>query len=370
MFEDADYVIVGGGVVGLSVAFGLLGLGRRVAVIDGEDDALRASRGNFGLVWVQSKGLREPRYAAWSQRSAGLWAEFARELAADGHDVALRQDGGFDHHLSEASLEAKVQAYAGLRDALGGDYPFEVLRGNALRREEPAVGPRVVGTILHHQDGHVNPLRLLRALADQVRRRGGRVETGRQVELIMPEAGGFALSDGKGWQARASKVVLCAGLGSAKLGPQLDFRAPLRPQRGQVMVTEPLAPLLRRPSGTVRQVDEGGVQIGDSQEEVGFDDRETLEVTAGIAARAIAVYPALARARMVRSWAALRVMSPDGLPIYQRSPSHPGAFLVTCHSGVTLAAAHARLLPLWLEQHADAPDLEVFGEARFPLSTP
>jgi glycine/D-amino acid oxidase-like deaminating enzyme len=56
------------------------------------------------------------------------------------------------------------------------------------------------------------------------------------------------------------------------------------------------------------------------------------------------------------------------LPIYQESRTMPGAFLVTCHSGITLSAAHARLLPDWLERGATAPDLEVFGEDRFALS--
>jgi glycine/D-amino acid oxidase-like deaminating enzyme len=60
-------------------------------------------------------------------------------------------------------------------------------------------------------------------------------------------------------------------------------------------------------------------------------------------------------------------MSPDGLPIYQQSTEMPGAYLVTCHSGVSLAAAHACLLPDWLEGTAAAPDLEVFREDRFAV---
>ena len=64
-----DYAIIGGGVVGLSVAWGLLRRGHKVVVLDGSDGSFRASRGNFGLVWVQSKGLDRPEYARWSQRS-------------------------------------------------------------------------------------------------------------------------------------------------------------------------------------------------------------------------------------------------------------------------------------------------------------
>jgi len=101
---------------------------------------------------------------------------------------------------------------------------------------------------------------------------------------------------------------------------------------------------------------------------VGRDDRVTQPGLSGLAAEAIAAYPALARAQLVGSWGALRSLSPDGLPIYQESPEMPGAFLVTCHSGITLAAAHARLLPDWLERTTAAPDLEVFSEDRFAVS--
>ncbi len=364
---ESDYAIIGGGVVGLAVAFGLLGLGRRVLVLDGDDGAFRASRGNFGLIWVQGKGLGAPAYARWTRRSAAEWPAFAAELEQDaGCGLALRQSGGFDFFLDEAALAARASRLSALKDALGGDYPFEVLGNNALKREEPAIGPRVAGAILHAEDGHVNPLRLLRTLAGQVRVRGGTVRTGTTVTGVSPQGGGFRLATDAG-EVAAERVVLCAGLGAATLGPSLGFRAPVRPQRGQVMITERLPPLMRRPSAILRQVDEGGVQIGDSNEEVGPDDRDTLAVTAAIAHRAVQVYPALARARVVRSWGALRVMSPDGLPIYQRSPTVPGAFLVTCHSGITLAAAHARLLPRWLESRDDAPDLEAFGEQRFAL---
>src|SRR5690606_3569053 len=77
---ESDYAIVGGGVVGLAVAYGLLGLGRRVTVLDEGDGAWRASRGNFGLIWVQGKGLDAPAYARWTRRSAAAWKDFAAEL--------------------------------------------------------------------------------------------------------------------------------------------------------------------------------------------------------------------------------------------------------------------------------------------------
>ncbi len=365
---ETDYAIIGGGVVGLSLAWGLLRRGRTVTVLDGDDGSFRASRGNFGLVWVQSKGMNQPRYARWSQQSAAIWAEFAAELGSNtGQNVPLEQRGGYDLHFSEETLEAKAAQYETLKAKLGGDYPYEVLGHNALRKEEPHIGPKVVGAILHYQDGHANPLRLLMALAADVRRMGGRVLTGKTVTGVT-KPDGFRVACADGTMVGAGKVVLSAGLGAAELGPRMGFRAPVRAQRGQVLITEKLPKLINRPSLIARQVDEGGIQIGATNEEVGLDDRVTQPGLSGLAARAVAAYPALAKAQLLRSWGALRVLSPDGLPIYQESATMPGAFLVTCHSGITLAAAHARLMPDWLEGSDVAPNLEVFSEDRFAVS--
>lgn len=366
---SSDYAIIGGGVVGLSVAYGLLKRGKRVTILDEGDDAFRASRGNFGLVWVQGKGIGAPHYARWTRRSAKAWRGFADELrAGSGRDLALRQDGGYDIHLDEDGLAQRLAQYEALKAELGGDYPYEVLGHNALKKEEPGIGERVAGAILHHDDGHVNPLRLLKALAGETRRLGATLHTNSRVVAAEHCGGEFRVTTAAGATHTAAKVVIAAGLGAMELGPKFGFRAPVRPQRGQILITEKLPKLMNRPSGTVRQVDEGGVQIGDSKEEVGLDDRDTLDTTAQIAARAIQIYPALRKAKLVRGWGALRIMSPDGLPIYQQSKSMPGAYLITCHSGITLAAAHARFLPDWLEGREGIPDLEAFSEERFPVS--
>ena len=113
---------------------------------------------------------------------------------------------------------------------------------------------------------------------------------------------------------------------------------------GSPVVTEKTAPFLHYPMGTIRQTDEGGVMIGDSQEDRGFDTIVGQPVISVMAERAVRTFPRLAGLNVVRTWSALRVMSPDGFPIYDQSRSHPGAFLVTCHSGVTLAANHVLTL--------------------------
>lgn len=365
---EAEFAIIGGGIVGLSLAYGLLKRGKSVCIWDEGDSAFRASRGNFGLVWVQSKGLHKPAYAQWTRASARAYRSFADEIeTVSGLPLNLQQDGGYIIHMSEDSLDADRKLYEGLRNRLGGDYPFEVMGHNALKTEEPNIGPKVAGALYCREDGHVNPLRLLRGLTIAVRQLGGTVRTGHRVTDVQPQSAGFTITDQNNTTMVAEKVVLAAGLGAMTLGPQLGFTAPIRPQQGQIIITEKLPKLMNRPNVEVRQVDEGGIQIGASSAEVGLNDREDVATVAGLAAHAVDMFPKLARARMLRSWAALRIMSPDGLPIYQRSVRHPGAFFVTCHSGITLAAAHAGVLGDWLTDSAEQPDLTAFGEDRFDV---
>lgn len=94
MDHEFETAIVGGGVVGAAIGYGLAKLGRRVIIIDGADDALRASRTNFGLIWVQGKGDEYPAYHRITRQSAELWPGFASELKElTGVDVEYRRNG-------------------------------------------------------------------------------------------------------------------------------------------------------------------------------------------------------------------------------------------------------------------------------------
>jgi glycine/D-amino acid oxidase-like deaminating enzyme len=145
----------------------------------------------------------------------------------------------------------------------------------------------------------------------------------------------------------------------------VGLEAPVKPVRGQILVTERVQPFLRYPSLHVRQTGEGVVQIGDSKEDVGLDDGTTLAQLARISERAMRCFPLLKHVNIVRTWGALRVMSPDGFPIYQASTACPGAFVVTCHSGVTLASQHAGPLADWIRGGTEPADISSFKAERF-----
>lgn len=361
---DHDVVVVGGGVVGMSLAHGLARHGRGVTVLDEGDVAHRASRGNFALVWVQGKGFTMPRYAEWTLRSAELWSQFAVQLRGlTGIDVAYESRGGFNVCLDAVELEQRATRHARLHGQLAHVPVFEVLDRAALKAKLPAIGPDVVGGTYCAADGHVNALRLFGALHEAAALQGVAYQPNAAVGSIEPNALGVSILTNLG-EIRARAIVLAAGLGNARLAPMVGLDAPVRPQRGQVMVTEKVSHFLDYPLGTVRQTDEGGVMIGDSKEEVGFDNGSDSRVLGMIADRAVRTFPLLAAARVVRSWGALRVMSPDGNPVYDHSGRLP-AYLVTCHSGVTLAAIHAAVLAPHIADGSWSEELAPFSTRRF-----
>ena len=338
-----DVAVVGGGLLGASIAWGLARLGERVVVLDEGDVARRASRANFALVWVQGKGAGLPAYARWSVAASRQWPHFAEALREQtGLDVHYRRPGGFHICLSEQEMDARRrlidQMYA---EGAPNDYGFEMVGREDLEKVLPEIGPEVMGASYTPHDGHVNSLRTFRALHAGLHAFGADYRPGQPVDRIeaLP-GGGFVLHTQEG-RIEAAKVVLAAGNGNARLAPQVGLFAPMSPTRGQVIVTERVRPFLHHPLGTLRQTDEGTIMIGDSKEDI-LDDRETrIPVTTVMADRARRTFPLLNRLNVVRTWSGIRVMTRDGFPIYDQSESAPGAFVACCHSGVTLASLHA-----------------------------
>jgi len=364
-----DAVVIGGGLVGAALSYGLARRGLAVAMLDEGDLALRASRGDFGLVWVQGKGLGQPEYARWSRRASVQWPEFAAELAdLTGVDSVYSRPGGLLVALSEAELAGYVEMLETLRREAGNDgYDYELLDHRALSERLPGVGPEVPGATYCPYDGHANPLRLLRALHAGFVAKGGRYFPEQAAQRIEAHDGGFRVHT----EARVfdgARVVVAAGLGSPKLGAAVGLAVPVVPLQGQLMVTERSAPRFDLPTNLVRQTNEGSFLLGYSQEDLGFDIGTHAPTLRDIAWRCSRAFPFLRDLRVVRAWGALRIMTPDGFPVYAQSVSHPGAFAVTCHSGVTLAANHALDVGGWIADGAIPAEQACFGLERFDVS--
>lgn len=368
--QSADVIVVGGGIFGSAIGYGLLRHGLDVVVLDEGDAALRAARGNFGLVWVQSKGLGVQRYQEWSRESAHLWTDFADALRVEtGIDVAYRNSGGVDLLLGEAEVEERRRFIGKMRNQAGpAGFECEIIGRDDLQRMLPGVrlGDALAGASFCRHDGDANPLLLLRALHAAIRGLGGRYITDSRVESIIHDGGAFVARTATG-AFTAPKILLAAGHGAPRLGEMVGLAIPIRPQRGQVLITERIAPMLPISTTPVRQTNEGTIQIGNSKEDVRFDDGTTLEAVSRMARRAVQFFPRLAGVRLVRNWGCIRVLTPDGAAIYDESASHPGAYVATSHSGVTLAAINARHVAHWIATGATEPGFELFSARRFDV---
>ncbi|HEV2675147.1 MAG TPA: FAD-binding oxidoreductase [Aliidongia sp.] len=365
-----DIVVIGAGTVGAAIAYGLALRGEHVLLLDGDDGDFRAARANFGLVWLQGKGLGMPAYQGLTRRSIGMWRGFAEELEGRSDTgLCYEQNGGLAFCLGADAFEARQAVLRRLHNQWdGGEPDWEMVDRSGLERLLPKVtlGPDVTGASFGHRDGHANPLRLLAALHAAVIQLGGLVRSNARVNGIDGAGADFRLAIGDE-VISAPRIVIAAGLGTQALARQVGLDVPLRPERGQILVTERLDPLLPLPGGGLRQTADGTVMIGATNEDVGYNLSTTGAAAAHLSRTAIRIIPALAGAGLVRQWAGLRVLTPDSYPIYTQSVSHPGAFVAVCHSGVTLAAFHAGVLATAIAAGALPDDLSPFHQSRFDV---
>ena len=267
--------------------------------------------------------------------------------------------------LSEEEFSKRAQRMAQLHVEAGEtNFQYEMLDHAGLKKLIPSIGPEVVGASFTPYDGHANPLYTLRALHAALIKHGGTYVPNIKVERIDAAPNSFCITAG-GVTYAASRLVLGAGLGNNPLGKLVGLSVPVRPSRGQIIVTERVQPVLPMPTLMIRQTVEGTLMIGESREDAGFDDTTSPEIMRTLAERAVKTFPFLRNTRIVRTWAALRVMAPDGLPIYEQSSEYPGAFVCTCHSGVTLAAAHALHYAGYVMEGALPAELARFSTQRF-----
>jgi len=268
-----DALVIGGGLVGSAVAFGLRQQLDHVAVLDEGDIAFRASRGNFGLVWVQSKGMGMPAYGHWTMSSQQLWPQLAGLLHdLTGLDVGLEQRGGLHPVLTEEEYEHRIRFMNELLGQPGMvQYDWKMLDRKELADLVPGIGPEVLGATWTAVDGVANPLKMLRALHTAFDRQRVDYLPLHPVADIALRQCVFEMSTPHG-KIQSHKVVLASGLSNQALGKQVGLEVPVRPQRGQIIVLERTQRILQTPFTTLRQTDEGSWLIGDSQEEAGYAD--------------------------------------------------------------------------------------------------
>lgn len=361
--------------MGAASGLGLTMAGASVLMVDKVSKIQNASRANFGLIWSQSKGSGNRPYARLSERAVRNFAEFAKTLEEEtGVDVELRHGAGLIVSLGDEEFHNRKETIEKMHreaEADGAKHPSRIVDRKELQElvGKITLGPEVMGGSFSPIDGDVNPLRLLKAMRKLYQQKGGRFSQGVEVLSIKQAGKDYSVQTSQG-EIQAEKVVLAAGLGNIKLAEKLGVNSHLMPQKGQLLVTEKIAPFLSFPFGGLRQTKHGSVMIGATQETTGFEVSTSMPEATRLAERAVKIFPHLNNIRVVRSWGSLRVLTEDGSPIYDHLGQFglPNIYLLGTHSCVTLASLHSTILPDWILSGQKPEAIESFNLERFNVT--
>jgi len=338
-FAHTEVVVIGAGAVGASIAFHLASRGRDVILLDRGAVCGETSSATMGLVWVQSK-VPAP-YTRLSLLSSELWPRIVAELD---QDVEFRRDGGLRLAMSEQELNTLGALV--VEQAKVEGLEIRLLDGSAIRQLEPAVGPSVVGGSFCSRDGHVNAITYVNALVRLAGRRGAHILPFTPCRGILRDADGAVAGVATlGGVIRCRAAVNAAGVWASEVAHMVSVVVPIVACRGQLLVTEPLRPLLSRPLHILRQSPLTGVVFtGETSEFVGVDRGNTLAAFRRHAQRAIQMIPALGHAQALRMFSGLRPWPPDGLPFIGPVPRVPGFYMAVGHSGITLSPVYGKVI--------------------------
>jgi D-hydroxyproline dehydrogenase subunit beta len=373
-----DVVVIGAGAVGAACAHALTGAGLRVTVLDRGSVASGTTGAGEGNILVSDK-LPGPELdlALLSRR---LWSELdeataqAAELEAKGGLVVADEPAGVAAlgRLAAAQREAGVEA-------------VEVGAAELLELE-PELARDLPGGFLYPQDMQVQPMLAAARLLDAARRQGAEVRLGEAVTALRRDGErvtGVATAQG---DIAAGAVVNATGAWASEVASLAGVNVPILPRRGFILVTEPLAPVIRhkvydagyiadvassaeglQTSAVVEGTASGTVLIGASRERVGFDRTVSMVALARLATQAIRLFPMLARVRALRFYRGFRPYCPDHLPVIGPDPRAPGLLHACGHegAGIGLAPATARLIAECLTGRPPSVSLAPFAPERF-----
>jgi glycine oxidase len=350
-----DVIIIGGGVIGLSLAWRLRRNGPSVLLVEKGEPAREATHAAAGMI-AHCDPHTPPELAAMAAASAQMYPGFIRELENEAFQSPDLRTTGTIAFLQENEFPCCRAARA--------------LDEEELRRLEPQVTLR--GRSYFLPEGSVDPRKLGHALEKAARSRGVEFVTGAAVKEV-------AVLGGRTAGVRTSKafygsgtVVNCAGAWAAQLKP---FGAPTRPVKGQMVCVVPGAthhssPLIqhvvRTPEVYLVPRSDGRILLGATVEEAGFDKRVHAETVQRLHQAAAKVVPEVGQMRIHDAWAGLRPGSPDALPIIGAT-SLPGYFAATGHyrDGIMLAPITAQLMTQLLTGNTPELDVAMFSPLRF-----
>jgi glycine oxidase len=377
-----DVIVIGGGVIGLSVALELAGQGAAVTVLEQGDFGREASWAGAGILPPGNLDAAIAPEARLRALSHSLWPDWAEALSAEtGIETGYTRCGGLElrsgteENLDDLSTEIEWWRGQGVR--------VEEPDSDAIKELEPLVSPEIVAAYRLPELGQVRNPRLLKALLAGCASRGVRLRAGTPV--IGLEEQGEASPEDRGRRidalrthsgsVQAGRYLVTGGAWSRGLLTSVGVDVAINPVRGQMVLLSQsprmFSHILQTGSRYIVPRDDGRILIGSTEEHVGFFKANTASAVSELLAFGTSRVPALAHARFERCWSGLRPGSGDGLPYLGRVAGFDNLFVASGHfrSGLQMSPGTARLTrQALLDQETDIP-LEPFQSDRPQTAT-
>jgi glycine oxidase len=344
--RSPDAIVVGGGVVGASVAYHLAEEGLSVTLFERADLASEASGAAAGMLAPICESTGEGPFFELATRSLELFPELAPRLRdLSGMDPQYCRSGVLKVALSSHEAEH----LRGQAERLSG-WGLEWLEPAAARQREPHVTSQLHGALWSPREGHVYSPQMTRAYAHAASALGATLKLGTPVVGLL-RAGdrvtGVRTADG---EYQATHVVLCGGVWTRFCAEWIGAELPLEPVRGQILALDTPQPPLKSIvwSEEIYLVPKlnGTVIAGATEEHAGFDCRTTATAISKLLGAAVRAVPELEHCPFRHAWAGLRPDTPDHLPAIGPWPGVDGLSVAAGHyrNGVLLSPITGRLI--------------------------